>query len=85
MRSLPAMRALCTPKDAPPPADPAETVNFFFIEDGEEMQTFLLAEIAQLQPQADCSDIALRDSEMTQIDTWNYFCWTWKRHRGSSE
>ena len=37
MRSLPAMRALCTPKDAPPPAEPAETVNFFFIEDGEEI------------------------------------------------
>ena len=31
------------------------------------------------------ADSALRDSEMTQIDTWNYFCWTWKRHRGSSE
>eukprot|EP00964_Phaeocystis_antarctica_P107499 scaffold72208_cov63-Phaeocystis_antarctica.AAC.2 len=37
MRSLPAMRALCTPKEAPPPAEPAETVNFFFIEDGEEI------------------------------------------------
>ena len=22
---------------------------------------------------------------MAQIDTWNYFCWTWKRQRGSSE
>ena len=31
------MRALCTPKEAPPPAEPAETVNFFFIEDGEEI------------------------------------------------
>ena len=37
MRPLPAMRALCTPKEAPPPAEPAETVNFFFIEDGEEI------------------------------------------------
>ena len=40
---------------------------------------------AQLQPQAGCSDSALRDSEMTQIETWNYFVGTWKRHRGSSE
>jgi hypothetical protein len=34
---------------------------------------------------AGCSDSALRDSEMTQIETWNYFVGTWKRHRGSSE
>ena len=31
------------------------------------------------------ADFALRDSEMTQIDTWNYFTWTWKRQRGISE